>query len=172
MIWHQNFNKLQYYNILLRFHSIHGSRKDLQYVAIAKITCLEISRCNMFKIKPISLGYVARDCITVLINNVGSGVTSIICCITTARTSCVNKDFSWKHIVVAKTSIYQNPVNWTISTCVWVNASLTCLKKCYIARWRTINNTNYQCRRDADNCLNYRMNSADKYNYATICKKY
>ncbi|KAE9531362.1 hypothetical protein AGLY_010568 [Aphis glycines] len=58
------------------------------------IICIAYS---IFIIKAIKRGKVAKDCITVRINNVGNGLISIKFCMTIANISCVNTDFSAKH---------------------------------------------------------------------------
>ena len=51
--------------------------------------------------KPVSLGYMVTDCMTVRMYKIGMGVTSMSCCITIASISCVNICFSAKQSDVA-----------------------------------------------------------------------
>ena len=63
---------------------------------------LPTNRCIMMMTKPVSLGNMVTDWITVRMYNVGMGDTSMRRCITVARTSWVYICFSAKHNEVAK----------------------------------------------------------------------
>lgn len=106
-------------------------------------TCLSISLCSILSTRPCSLGYMESDCSTVLMNSVGSGVCSISCCITSARTSCVYTFFSAKHRFVAEEGTRRNtckceqykqmstPHGWKMyQTCTYLLYISVCVHVC------------------------------------------